>query len=74
MHRRERDTAPPADDVADFFASAAPSGSDRDDGYGPWFDASFPGECAGCWDAVDPGDRIRTDGEGGYLCEDCGDE
>ncbi len=62
MNRRERDTAPPADDVADFFASAAPSGSDRDDGYGPWFDASFPG------------DRIRADGTGGYLCEDCGDE
>lgn len=43
-------------------------------GVGPWFDASYSGECTGCWDVIDPGDRIRTDGTGGYLCEDCGNE
>lgn len=48
---------------------------DRDpEGFGPWFNASYPGECAGCWGVIDPGDRIRADGEGGYVCEDCGED
>jgi hypothetical protein len=41
-------------------------------GFGPWFEARYEGECAGCWCFIDEGDRIRADGEGGYLCEDCG--
>lgn len=43
-------------------------------GYGPWFEAQYEGECAGCWCALDPGDRIRADGEGGYLCDQCGED
>lgn len=74
MHGRTRDTAPPADGGgADPFSSgtSAVLGEPRP---GAWFDASYSGECTGCWDVIDPGDRIRTDGTGGYLCEDCGNE
>jgi hypothetical protein len=66
MHRRTGAPASPADPFS--------SGSDSaGDGYGPWFTASRSSECAGCWDVIDEGDRIRADGEGRYLCEDCGD-
>jgi hypothetical protein len=41
---------------------------------GPWFLASYDGECASCFDRIDEGDRIRADGDDGYLCSDCGDE
>lgn len=40
---------------------------------GPWFIASYDGECAGCGDEICEDDEIRADGEGGYLCGDCGD-
>lgn len=40
--------------------------------YGPWFDAAYSGQCSGCWDAIGEGDRIRADGAGGWLCEECG--
>lgn len=43
------------------------------DGPGPWFTASYPGECASCGDAFDEGDTIRADGDGGYECEGCED-
>ena len=43
-------------------------------GFGPWFEAQYDGECAGCWGAIDSGDRIRADGSGGYLCDDCGED
>jgi hypothetical protein len=40
---------------------------------GPWFDARFDGECEnGC--AIQEGDTIRSDGEGGWLCRICGDD
>lgn len=40
---------------------------------GPWFIASYNGECEhGC--PIHEGDRICADGEGGWLCEDCGEE
>jgi hypothetical protein len=40
---------------------------------GPWFEARWPGYCTGCGDDFDPGDRIRADGEGGWLAECCGE-
>lgn len=40
---------------------------------GPWFTAQFPGACGACSGPIDPGDTIRADGDGAYLCEDCGD-
>lgn len=43
-------------------------------GYGPWFPASYEGECDGCGGDIMPGDRIRADGQGGWLCEECGEE
>lgn len=40
---------------------------------GPWFTASYDGECAqGC--QIREGDQICADGEGGWLCGDCGEE
>ena len=41
---------------------------------GPWFLAAYHGSCAGCGDGIEPDDEIRADGEGGYLCADCGEE
>lgn len=35
---------------------------------GPWFTAEFWGKCAGCGDIIRPGDVIRADGQGGYVC------
>jgi hypothetical protein len=40
---------------------------------GPWFAARLAGRCAGCRAGVAEGDRIRADGQGGYLCEPCGE-
>ncbi len=36
---------------------------------GPWFTANFPGWCTECGGEIEPGDEIRADGEGGYVCE-----
>jgi hypothetical protein len=41
---------------------------------GPWITARYPGRCSGCTEPVTPGDRIRGDGDGGWLCEDCGSQ
>jgi hypothetical protein len=38
----------------------------------PWFRASWPGRCSGCRGPIRIGDKIRADGNGGYVCEDCG--
>jgi hypothetical protein len=38
----------------------------------PWFRASWPGRCSGRGEEIVPGDTIRADGHGGYVCEDCG--
>jgi hypothetical protein len=48
----------------------APAGQE----FGPWFPAAYEGDCAGCDGAIEPGDRIRADGQGSWLCEDCGDQ
>lgn len=41
-------------------------------GPGPWFTAQYEGECVCCGDDITPGDTIRADGEGGYVCDECG--
>lgn len=41
---------------------------------GPWFDAMYGGTCDSCFDRIEEGDRIRADGQGGYECEDCGED
>lgn len=42
---------------------------------GPWFTARFDSDCAGpCGSEIQAGDDIRADGEGGYLCRDCGSD
>jgi hypothetical protein len=40
--------------------------------YGPWFPASYRGDCDGCGSEISPGDQIRSDGDGGWLCDICG--
>ena len=43
--------------------------------FGPWFSAIYPGRCSGpCDGRIETEDRIRADGDGGYLCSDCGRE
>ena len=41
--------------------------------YGPWVTAFYPGECAGCYSEIRPGDQIRSDFEDGWHCGLCGD-
>ena len=41
---------------------------------GPWFGAMYDGKCNSCEDKIYEGDRIRADGEGGYECENCGED
>ena len=41
--------------------------------FGPWFPARYDGRCSGCGEPFEPGEKIRSDGDGGWLCEDCGD-
>lgn len=42
-------------------------------GLGQWFEARFRTECDGpCGGEIKPGDMIRSDGEGGWLCAECG--
>jgi hypothetical protein len=41
-------------------------------GYGPWFEARHWSLCPGCETTVRPGDMIRADGCGEYLCSHCG--
>jgi hypothetical protein len=49
-------------------------GTPAGDGPPPWTDAEFAGVCAGdsCGLEIHPGDRIQSDGSGGWLCGDCG--
>lgn len=54
------------------------SGRDREPpagpaNFGPWFSSMYPGKCAGCGDEFGVRDRIRADGDGGYLCGSCGE-
>lgn len=49
-----------------------PPASDRR--LGRAFTAVYAGRCADCDERFDVGDRIRADGEGGYLCSVCGED
>jgi hypothetical protein len=40
---------------------------------GPWFTARYTSRCDDCGEPIFEGDEIRSDGEGGWLCSDCGD-
>lgn len=48
--------------------------TDRSTRPGPWFTATYAGECDGCGGQIEPGDQIRADGEGGWQGECCGDD
>ncbi len=39
---------------------------------GPWFAATYPGNCASCGARFDIFDQIRADGDGGWLADCCG--
>jgi hypothetical protein len=41
---------------------------------GPWIAARYPGRCSGCTEGIAPDDQIRSDGDGGWLCETCGSQ
>lgn len=41
---------------------------------GPWITAGYGSDCDGCGEEISDGDRIRSDGAGGWLCEDCGED
>lgn len=59
---------PPATAEVNEFTGAKPA-----DGRGPWFRASYPGDCNGeCGGQIYEGDEIRADGKGGWLCSICG--
>jgi hypothetical protein len=50
-----------------------PRGRHHRPAWGPWFTAAFDGECDGpCGREIQEGDTIRSDGEGGWLCDSCG--
>lgn len=40
--------------------------------YGPWFEAQHYSVCPECEAVIRPGESIRHDGYGGYLCVGCG--
>lgn len=45
---------------------------DVPDERGPWFEAAWENTCSECGRETLPGDEIRADGHGGYLCGGCG--
>lgn len=60
-----------------WTAPLAVAGGDVSDNItrGPWVRAAFDGECDGtCGGSLLEGDEIRADGEGGWLCQDCGED
>lgn len=60
------------DRTADLFddAPAAPQESKL----GPVFTATYGSEDDCCGEGIEPGDRIRADGHGGWIHEGCEDE
>lgn len=57
--------AQPARPAPDF---AQPSGP------GPWITAGYGSDCAGCGGPIGEGEQIRADGDGGWLCPECGSD
>jgi hypothetical protein len=42
-------------------------------GFGVWITAGFDSDCDGpCGGGISEGDACRSDGEGGWLCRNCG--
>lgn len=41
---------------------------------GPWFTASFDSDCDDCGGMIMEGEWVRSDGAGGWLCEECGED
>jgi hypothetical protein len=69
-------------ELASCAVCTPPPGQDRfslpgtrrpEDGWGRWLTAQHYGNCAGCDGPVEPGDQIRANGAGGWLCGSCGD-
>lgn len=55
---------------ADPFSSGSDDAAEG--GPGPWFEADHEGRCSACDEYhIQPWDRIRADGSGGYEHEDC---
>lgn len=55
----------------DLFDDAA--GKEAEDDYGPIFEAQFYSDDMCCGAAIRPGQRILSDGWGGYIHEECRD-
>lgn len=74
-------TAEPRCEVTELLVSACshcrppaePPARDSEN-YGPWITARYPGRCSGCDGRIREDDKIRADGEGGWLCSGCGTE
>lgn len=61
-------------DCAHCRGHQAPSREPSSAGLGPWFTASYYSHCSMCDSATYEGDQIRADGQGGYLCSECGED
>lgn len=71
--------AAPGGEVVPLFRNAEPTGTPEVEQttskpveMGPWFDATYDGTCSDGECEFEAGDRIRADGNGGYLCRECG--
>lgn len=42
-------------------------------GRGPWFPARYDGECSDCGEVFKAETVIRSDGDDGWLCGECGE-
>ena len=40
--------------------------------FGPWIEAAYESFCPGCGGEILPGDTIRSNDRGGWICRDCG--
>lgn len=55
-----------------LFQQPAAADDEQPGGVPPWITASFGGICTGCETKIVEGDEIQADGDGGWLCRDCG--
>jgi len=42
--------------------------------FGPWVTARWQSECDYCGDAIYEDEKLRSDGEGCWICETCGQD
>lgn len=45
----------------------------RAGGHGPWFEARWGGKCSACGEEFEAGTVIRSDGDDGWQCGECGE-